>query len=186
MTKHKTLKELDAIATVSPDAPGLPGIGPLPPMTRTEKLERWSDLILKTPLEIFVFHGIEYMDDVQLERCTVLPYDARLIYRYTTPFQIAFEHEPFRDAGLTGASALDAKRFFALSQPELHEFSCDCGGPINRVEMARRVRGIARGEPSRHSRPSSVTYANLARDPEPTSIRWYHNIRGAYPSWSNT
>jgi hypothetical protein len=33
--------------------------------------------------------------------------------------------------------------FFELSQHELHEFSCDCGGVITNDEMAKRINTLA-------------------------------------------
>jgi hypothetical protein len=53
----------------------------------------------------------------------------------------------FKSVGLNGpATVQGAMNFFELTQDELHEFSCDCGGRISNSMMADRITAIAEGQ----------------------------------------
>jgi hypothetical protein len=70
-----------------------------------------------------------------------------------TAFGIAMMDPVFSDLGLKGAPHIlpgqetgtirQAMDFFELTQAQLHEFSCDCGGRIDNEMMATRIEGIA-------------------------------------------
>jgi hypothetical protein len=113
-------------------APSL--LGPTPPMTRSDKLLQLAELIRHSRLDFYLFHELEYYTDGQL-MAAIHP---------RSVFALAASDGPFKDAGLKGASAANAMKFFELSQQELHEFSCDCGGGIDNEAMAKRVERLAR------------------------------------------
>lgn len=116
-----------------------------PVMTRTEKLLRWADLIRKSPTRPTLHHRVEYISSENLH----LPY---FYSDGSSVFGIATVDPKFQEAGLvsTGTtnqrgtnSVKDIMKFFGLTQEQLHEFSCNCGGEIDREEMARRVERLA-------------------------------------------
>lgn len=104
-----------------------------PPMTRRDKLLRWADLIERYNGDLVIFHKLEYVSP-----CHLGSYGG-----HGSAFGVASGDPVFRDAGLAGGTASDAMNFFELSQEELHEFSCDCGGHISNTMMAARVRRLA-------------------------------------------
>jgi hypothetical protein len=48
-------------------------------------------------------------------------------------------HDPVFQAMGIGTTVLSVMEFFGISQGELHEFSCDCGGYIENREQADRI-----------------------------------------------
>jgi hypothetical protein len=107
-------------------------------MTRWEKLRRWAELVRNHNSELALFHGLEYLR----------PYDLRTIIpgaiRATSAFTVAVKDPTFNAQGLSVESTLaDVMRFFELSQGELHEFSCDCGGYIDNHNQAARIERLA-------------------------------------------
>lgn len=119
---------------------------PAPAMTKKEKLLRFAEIIRKayTPegrdRAFVIFHGLEYVEERRLAE----------YHHPHSAFTAAGMDPVLQRAGLKkdaiggyDVSALEAKRFFELSQKELHEFSCDCGGVISNLEMADRIERIA-------------------------------------------
>ncbi len=109
------------------------------PMSRRDKLMRFAQVVRASGRMFFIFHGLEYYTQVQL-KAAVHPSSA---------FAAAAADPILQDAGLKGAAAIDAMGFFELSQQELHEFSCDCGGVISNAEMADRIERLAEGPSQR-------------------------------------
>ena len=134
MTKHQTLAELKS--HVVP-------FERVMQMSRADKLNRWADLIERTRQPMVLYHGLEYASLGQLERV--------IIVRGVGAFAVALVDPMLQAEGLIGTdkddcyvgTLGDVMKFFELSQADLHEFSCDCGGPIDNHEMAQRVRAIA-------------------------------------------
>jgi len=104
-----------------------------PVMTRREKLMRFAQVVRSRQNSFILYHGLE----------TYTPEQLRCFGIYGTAFQAAASDPILHDAGLIGESVADAQRFFELSQHELHEFSCDCGGAISNDDMANRIENIA-------------------------------------------
>ena len=124
MTKH--IAEAEILSAI-----------PVPPiMTRQAKLERWADLISERVEGIALLHNLEHWDEWKLNM------SLGDIYKKNTAFQIAADDPVFKEMGLID-TAISAMNFFDVSQHELHEFSCDCGGSISNNAMARRIRNIA-------------------------------------------
>lgn len=104
-------------------------------LTRKEKLMRWSEMVRSQSSSVMIFHHLEHWHAELLNR-SLADYG-------NNAFTIAAQDEVFQAAGLKGDSAQNAMDFFELTQPELHTFSCDCGGKISTNQMADRIAAIA-------------------------------------------
>jgi hypothetical protein len=130
-------------------------------LTRKEKLLRWADLIQAETRPICVFHLLENWNWVQMG----LPMASHSYPGgYATAFGIAAADPVFRAAGLAGDSVANSMKFFELSQLDIHEFSCNCGGQITGTQMADRVRHLAEatGAFGLGRTPSSFTAALMS------------------------
>ncbi|MGZ4849882.1 MAG: hypothetical protein ACXV2C_00720 [Candidatus Bathyarchaeia archaeon] len=120
-------------------------------MTRKEKLMRWAKLVRNETGHLYLYHNLEYASPEQLAN-----HPSMVVYASDTicksAFTIAYEDPIFQDAGLkkvvkfsepTVGNIADVMKFMELSQAELHEFSCDCGGEISNKDMANRIEKIA-------------------------------------------
>jgi glyoxylate carboligase len=121
-------------------------------LTRKEKLLRWADLVLQQGKPLHLFHDLERWHPTCLK--------APLGHIAPNAFGIAANDPVFKAAGIDGSSPADAMKFFELSQAELHEFSCDCGGGISNHDMAARITRLAETKAAMH-RPSMLE--NLGR-----------------------
>ncbi|KQU72453.1 hypothetical protein ASC75_23870 [Aminobacter sp. DSM 101952] len=121
--KHHSIEQLQ----------GLADIQTLLPMTRTERLERWARLLEHQPDRCLgTLPGTEFA-----------PRTERLAMRIPgSPLTVAFEDPAFRAAGLADDSYGEAKRFFDLSDGQLHDIVCYChhGDAVRGATAARRVR----------------------------------------------
>ena len=121
--KHHSIEQLQALADVRP----------LPPMTRTERLERWARLLEQQPNQhLATLPGTEHASQAE-----------RLAMRIAgSPITVAFEDSTFRTAGLVDDTYGEAKRFFDLSDWQLHNIVCQChlGNAVTSASAARRVR----------------------------------------------
>lgn len=103
-------------------------------MTKKEKLTHWAKLIRKYPHDILV----------RFDRLECYPYAAlNNLPIEGTALEVACNDPKFRAAGLAyGIHAV--MQFFGLTQHELHEFSCNCGGAIHKNDVAQIIEGFAR------------------------------------------
>jgi hypothetical protein len=126
MMKHHSIEQLQALADVQP-------IGASLSMTRTARLERWARLLKDQPnRRLATLSGTEFV-----------PPPERLAMRVTgSPISVAFEDSVFRAAGLGDDTYGEAKRFFELSDRQLHNIVCHCnlGESTRGASTARRVR----------------------------------------------
>ncbi|RUU13790.1 hypothetical protein EOD23_03320 [Mesorhizobium sp. USDA-HM6] len=129
--RHQTLNQLQAIADVN-------SLGPTSTLTRTQRIERWADLLDKCPLRsLGMLIGTEY-----------LPAEARELARADgSPITVAFEDPLLRAAGLRNDTYGEAKRFFELSDWQLHDIVCSCraGTLIEGKSAAATVRRSLNG-----------------------------------------
>lgn len=102
-------------------------------MTRREKLLRWASLVREWTAQIGLYHGLEYRSKEWLNGAGI----------GGSAFAVATSDPILTDAGYKPTSVGDAMKFFELSQSDLHEFSCDCGGSINNKNMADRIEKLA-------------------------------------------
>lgn len=149
--KHVEMDELLTSATVIPDpnepkpeqekpvdAPApqpAPNPAPAPQALRGHELRmalrRWAGLIASCELPVELLHGLEYRSPSWLNSFPVTA--ARF-----TPFGVAALSGQF--PGLSERSSVgDVIRHFDLSAHSVHSFSCDCGGEIDKTDMAQRI-----------------------------------------------
>ncbi|RWD99580.1 hypothetical protein [Mesorhizobium sp.] len=127
--KHQTLDQLQALADVNPL---------VPLTTKTEKIERWAELLDRDPLRcLAALTGTEYLYPGMREEARAAG----------SPLTVAFEDPLLRASGLQSDTYGEARRFFELSDWELHEIVCSChaGATMKASWAAQRVRKILTG-----------------------------------------
>ncbi|WP_192257896.1 hypothetical protein [Mesorhizobium silamurunense] len=124
--KHQTVDQLNAVADVHAEAAVLIA-------SRGQRLERWAQLLEQDPgRRLMALAGTEYATP-----------DVREKMRSTgSPITVAFEDPIFRAQGLKDDTYGEAKRFFELSDWQLHEVVCHChvGANLPARWAASRVR----------------------------------------------
>jgi hypothetical protein len=106
-------------------------------MTRRERLLHWAHLLRTGSGPLALYHGLEWVSRSQLATTPATAIDP-------SAFGVALADPVFREQGLPEVSNIgELMRFFELSQEQLHEFSCDCGGAISRQDMADRIERLA-------------------------------------------
>jgi len=129
--KHVALEQLKAVAEVHPDQFR-------PVLTRPERLERWAELLERDPgRHLRTLPGTEYAPT--RERDTMR--------RFGSPISVAFADPVLRAAGLEDDSYGEAKRFFEMSDRQLHEIVCYChfGATVTGAAAAGCIRAAMRG-----------------------------------------
>ncbi|RWA69080.1 hypothetical protein [Mesorhizobium sp.] len=127
--KHQTLDQLQALADVNPL---------VPLTTKTEKIERWAELLDRDPLRcLAALTGTEYLYPGMREEARAAG----------SPLTVAFDDPLLRASGLQSDTYGEARRFFELSDWELHEIVCSChaGATMQASWAAQRVRKILTG-----------------------------------------
>jgi hypothetical protein len=129
-----TLDKLSAKASIAPD---LPAAGFL---SRQQRLQRWSELLAREPDRLLnTFPQTEYMDaQVRASmRCA------------NSALTVAFEDPVLREAGLTDDTYGTAKKFFELSDRQLHWILCYChhGMAVRAGVLQSVLRSILPGTP---------------------------------------
>jgi hypothetical protein len=119
-----------------------------PPMSRTERLERWAASLER--------EGDKQLDTLfEMER---MPRAKRLALRADGSILSAALRDPcLRAEGLAGDTVGDVLTFFRISQSELHDIACFChhGPSMSARTAAARVRGLAT-RPAADVRPLAV------------------------------
>lgn len=129
--KHHALEQLQVVAEVNRDYS-------LRPMSRSERLERWAEVLERNPQRpLSTLHQTEYQPAA--ERAT-MRCDG-------SPISVAFEDPVLRAAGLENDNYGEAKRFFELSDHQLHNLTCYChfGVSVSAGTVARYIRGALIG-----------------------------------------
>jgi len=108
--KHQTLNQLQNIAEVEP-------LSTYPIMTRQQRIERWAELLAEHPeRRLGALTGTEH-----------LKREARDTVRCEgSPITVAFEDPVLRALGLKDDTYGEAKRFFELTDWQLHDVVCSC------------------------------------------------------------
>ena len=131
--KHQTIEQLQVIAEVEQDYPQT--------MSRSARLERWAELLEQNPdRRLSTLHQTEYQSA-----------NARAFMRGdNSPLTVAFEDPVLRSAGLKNDSYGEAKRFFEMSDRQLHEVICYChfGATVKATTAARHIRAALTGSQS--------------------------------------
>jgi hypothetical protein len=124
--KHQTLDQLHAVAKIETSAA-------YSEMTRNQRIERWAELLEQHPERcLAAFTGTEYLH--MEERASVRGDGSALA--------VAFDDPVLRACGLKDDTYGEARRFFKLSDWQLHEIVCDChvGATMKAHWAAARVR----------------------------------------------
>jgi len=123
--EYKTLSELERAGEATPA-----------PLTRAERLERWAA-------------ALERLGGARLNTLWRTEHAVRSV-RPTmradnSPLSIAFQDPVLRIAGLADDSYGEAKRFFELTDYELHWIVCYChfGETLSAEAAARQIRAVA-------------------------------------------
>ena len=129
--KHQTLEKLQVVAEVDRDYS-------LHAMSRSERLGRWAQLLEQNPeRRLKTLRETEYQ-----------PESVRTVLRADgTAISVAFHDPVLRDAGLKNDSYGEARRFFELTDGQLHEVICYChlGETVSAATAARHVRAVLVG-----------------------------------------
>jgi hypothetical protein len=128
--QRKTQEELQRIAVIHPNESP-------PAMTRAERLERWAELLSKEPSRrLSTLHRTEHCEPATRDR----------LRSFGSPISIAFEDPVLRALGLADDSYGEAKRFFELTDWELHDIVCYChhSETMTAETAAQRVRWAAK------------------------------------------
>ena len=131
--KHQTSYELQSVAVVD-------RLGLIPLATRTQRIERWAELLDRNPQRcLSALTGTEYVDPGVRER----------VRADGSALAVAFDDPLLRAAWLGSDTYGEAKRFFELSDWQLHDVVCSChtGATMQANWAAARVRRIIRGNP---------------------------------------
>jgi hypothetical protein len=107
MTQHVDPKA--AVAVAAPVS--------MRPMTRIEKLQRLAQLFAKRREPIVNARRWEYIAGQQEKDALAWP---------NSVMEIAAADPVFRDAGLTGETVGDFRKFFELDNAAYHIFACNC------------------------------------------------------------
>jgi hypothetical protein len=126
--KHHALEQLEIVAKVNHDYPRLP-------MSRRERLERWADLLEHYPHPaLSTLRETEYQPAVERAalRCD------------HSPISVAFADPVLRAAGMENDSYGEARRFFDLTDGQLHRLVCYChyGAAVSATTAAHHVRAL--------------------------------------------
>ncbi|TPK44804.1 hypothetical protein FJ492_11170 [Mesorhizobium sp. B2-5-4] len=128
--KHQTLAELHGVAEVEASFPG---------MTRRQRLEHWAMLLERNPERcLAAFPGPEYMTLDVRDKTQSLG----------SALSIAFADPTLRTEGLKNDTYGEAKRFFELTDWQLHAIVCHChvGGRMKAGWAAVQVRSAINKE----------------------------------------
>lgn len=134
--RHQTLDQLHAVAEVQLDLTET-GLRPTE-MTRTQRLERWAELLEQQPGRILAaLEGTEHRP----------PPDRDVMRGDGSPISVAFDDPTLRAEGLEGDNYGEAKRFFELNDHQLHEIVCYChvGATMHAGRAAQCVRAAIEG-----------------------------------------
>ena len=125
--EHQTLDQLKAVAEVDECYPNT--------LLRTGRLARWAERLECSPhRRLFTLHETEHQS-------TQVRDDMR---GDDTPISIAFRDPVLRASGMASDTYGEAKRFFELTDWQLHDVVCYChfGETISAGTAARQVRSI--------------------------------------------
>jgi hypothetical protein len=129
--KYHALEQLQTVAEVDQDYPRRA-------MSRNERLERWAALLERNPdRRLSTLHQTEYQ-----------PARGRAAMRSDgSPISVAFEDPVLRAAGLENDSYGEAKRFFELTDHQLHVVICYChfGETLSAATAAHHIRRALSG-----------------------------------------
>jgi hypothetical protein len=105
-------------------------------MSRTERLERWAEVLEQAPMQnLTPFRDVEFL----------LPQTRTGLHTANSPLAVAYNDPVLRREGLPSDRFGDGADFFELSPHQAHRILCSCGyfGVMRASEVARRIRMVA-------------------------------------------
>lgn len=131
--KHQALEKLQIVDKADPDYPRQV-------LSRVERLERWAVLLEFRPNQrLSTLHQTEFQSA-----------ELRAAMRAEgSALTVAFDDPYLRGSGLADDSYGEAKRFFELTDRQLHRMICYChfGADVSAGITARYVRGLLPAKP---------------------------------------
>lgn len=130
--EHQTRERLHRIADVH--------VNMRRALTRDERLARWVELLEKTPDRCLnTLTETEYQPAAKRDR----------MRSDDSPLTVAFEDSVLRADGLGGDTYGDTKRFFELSDLDMHQLVCSChsGATVRAAAVAECVREVSAPSP---------------------------------------
>ncbi|OCP17922.1 MULTISPECIES: hypothetical protein [unclassified Ensifer] len=131
--KHQTRERLQTIADIHPNMQHRP-------LTRDERLARWVELLEQAPDRC-----LNTLSETEYQ-----PGSIRDAMRgEDSPITVAFEDPALRADGLNDDTYGEAKRFFELSDLEVHQLVCSChsGATVRAGAVAQCLRAVAEPGP---------------------------------------
>jgi hypothetical protein len=128
--EYKSVGQLAEIARVNPEAAPAP-----PPLSQVERLKRWAEILERDPgRRLGTFFETEYQ--------TPMARDA--LRAPQSPVALAYADPVLRGDGLAGDRYGDAKRYFGISDHQMHHVLCYChyGSTVSAGAAARAIRGV--------------------------------------------
>ena len=126
--KHHEFNDLENLASINQTYPDHP-------MARRQRIERWADLLEADPHRL-----LSTLYDTER-----LPGDTRAALRHNnSAISVAFDDPVLRAAGLKNDTYGEAKRFFELSDSQLHRLVCYCHFGAN--VTAEKTAGVIRAK----------------------------------------
>ena len=132
--KHQTVEQVRSVAAVRSQA--------LPLMTSRERLERWACLLEEEPnRRLSTLYQTEHRRSWARET----------LRSGTSPISVAFADLRFRAQGLADDTYGEAKRFFEVSDRQMHDILCYChfGETISAGAAAQAIRRVIAAESRR-------------------------------------
>jgi hypothetical protein len=125
--EYKSVTQLAEVATVDAEA--------RPPMSQIERLQRWADLLDQNP-----DRRLNTLFETEFQFPAVR--DAMRVD--DSPVSVALADPLLRSDGLAGDSYGEAKRFFGLTDHQLHHALCFChyGATLPADSAAKSLRGV--------------------------------------------
>lgn len=123
--KHHTIDQLRQVAHID--------VARHHDMSRAERLTRWAELLEREPhRRLATLHQTEYE----------VPGVRNAMRCVGSPISVAFDDPVLREQGLSDDTYGEAKRFFELSDAQLHGALCYChyGATVEAVAAARNIR----------------------------------------------
>lgn len=130
--KHQTVEQLRLVAEVE--------TFPAQTLNRKERLERWAELLERNPhWHLSTLRQTEHQS----------PSVRANMRGDGSPISVAYSDPMLRAAGLADDTYGEARRFFELSDDELHEVICYChyGSAVSAATAAAQIRAILAPKP---------------------------------------
>jgi hypothetical protein len=124
--KHHQFNQLQILARIDLDYPHQV-------MPRRERLQRWAELLERDPQRVLsTLYETEHQPDAV----------RAALHGDNTAISVAFDDPVLRAAGLENDTYGEAKRFFELSDRQLHRIICYChfGATVSAVTTASYIR----------------------------------------------